>query len=49
MEKVSNADLKAGDAVKFKRGDLFRCGFDAKAGVTYCAYGEGENNGNKTI
>ncbi len=31
-----------GDAVLFKRGDLWRTKFSAKAGVTYSAYGEGD-------
>ena len=42
LEKVSIADLKAGDGVFFRRGDLFRGFVMAKSGVTYAAYGEGE-------
>lgn len=42
LKKVHEADLKEGDAVRFKRGDVFRGGFWAKQGVSYCAYGEGE-------
>ena len=42
LDKVTNADLKAGDGVFFKRGDLFRGSFEAHAGVSYGAYGEGE-------
>jgi len=42
LEKVSNAKLCAGDAVRFRRGDLFRGVVVAKPGVTYCAYGSGE-------
>lgn len=42
LDKVTNADLKVGDGVFFKRGDLFRGSFEAHAGVTYGAYGEGE-------
>lgn len=33
--------LKAGDAVLFRRGDLFRGHFGAQRGVTYSAYGTG--------
>lgn len=40
-EKVSAADLKFGDGVLFKRGELFRGEIKAAAGVTYSAYGEG--------
>ncbi len=42
LKKVSEADLKEGDAVKFRRGDIFRGFVVTKKGVTYCAYGEGE-------
>lgn len=42
LERVSKAYLNPGDGVRFKRGDLFRGTVMAKAGVTYCAYGEGE-------
>ena len=42
LDKVTNANLNAGDGVFFKRGDLFRGSFEAHAGVTYGAYGEGE-------
>ncbi len=42
LAKVSEADLKPGDGVRFRRGDLFRGSVMAKAGVTFCAYGEGE-------
>ena len=42
LDKVSNADLKEGDGVFFKRGDLFRGLLRTKKGVTYSAYGEGE-------
>ncbi len=41
LEKVSNATLKAGDIVYFKRGDTFRGQLLTKYGVTYSAYGEG--------
>ena len=42
LQRVSDADLNAGDGVLFKRGDLFRGKVMTKSGVTYCAYGEGE-------
>ena len=42
LERVSNAALRPGDAVRFCRGDLFRGTVLCKKGVTYCAYGEGE-------
>lgn len=42
LEKVSAAELSAGDGVFFKRGDLFRGYFKTKPGVTYAAYGKGE-------
>ncbi len=42
LEKVSNAELCPGDAVFFKRGEVFRGHIDAKEGVTYSAYGEGK-------
>lgn len=41
-EKVSAADLKPGDGVLFKRGDVFRGGVIAKEGVTYGAFGSGK-------
>ena len=41
LAKVSSADLKFGDGIKFKRGDVFRGTVMAKEGVTYCAYGKG--------
>ncbi len=41
LEKVSNAPLKPGDTVFFKRGDIFRGALQAKEGVTYSAYGKG--------
>ena len=42
LERVSKAYLYEGDAVLFKRGDLFRGNIKAKSGVTYSAYGEGD-------
>ncbi len=38
----ANSLAKAGDAVLFQRGGLWREQFLAKSGVTYTAYGEGE-------
>ena len=40
--RVSTAELCEGDAVFFKRGDLFRGQLKTKPGVTYSAYGEGD-------
>lgn len=40
--KVSKADLKPGDGVLFKRGDLFRGMVMTCPGVSYGAYGTGE-------
>ena len=37
-----NGELCEGDGVFFKRGDVFRGGFECANGVTYSAYGEGE-------
>lgn len=43
LARVSDAEeLKEGDAVFFRRGDLFRGTLQAKTGLTYSAYGEGE-------
>lgn len=39
--KVSAADLKPGDGVLFRRGDIFRGAITTKSGVTYAAFGEG--------
>lgn len=41
LDRVSSADLKPGDTVFFKRGDIFRGFLQAKPGVTYSAYGKG--------
>ena len=41
-ERVSKATLSYGDAVFFKRGEIFRGHIDAQEGVTYSAYGEGK-------
>ncbi len=37
-----NPELKEGDAVRFRRGDIFRGMVDAMHGVHYGAYGEGD-------
>ena len=42
LKRVHEAtELTAGDAVFFRRGDLFRGEFTCKQGVTYSAYGNG--------
>ena len=41
LSKVTDAALLPGDAVLFRRGDIFRGTITAKDGVTYAAYGEG--------
>lgn len=40
--RLNALDLKPGDRVLFRRGDLFRGAIKAKNGVTYAAYGEGD-------
>ena len=42
LARVSEAELCPGDAVRFRRGDLFRGLVQTKPGVGYGAYGEGE-------
>ena len=42
LERVSKAELAAGDGVLFRRGDLFRGTVIAHSGVSYGAYGIGE-------
>lgn len=43
VDMVNNADLSPGDAVFFKRSDMWRCNvLKGKKGVTYSAYGEGD-------
>lgn len=42
LARVSAAELARGDAVLFRRGDLFRGSVRTCAGVTYAAYGTGE-------
>lgn len=42
LDRVTNAsELVSGDAVFFKRGDIFRGGLGTVKGVTYSAYGDG--------
>ncbi len=42
LAKVSNANLKPGDGVFLRRGDIFRESISVRStGVTYSAYGEG--------
>jgi hypothetical protein len=42
LERVNRAELSNGDGVLFCRGDIFRGRIDARAGVSYGAYGDGE-------
>ncbi len=43
INRVNSADLQYGDAVFFRRGDLWRkVMIESRPGVTYSAYGEGE-------
>ena len=41
LKKASEAELAEGDAVFFRRGDIFRGLLMTKPGVTYSAYGTG--------
>lgn len=41
LDAVARLQLKPGDAVLFRRGDLFRGRMRARPGVTYSAYGAG--------
>ena len=41
LKKASQTELKPGDGVFLKRGDLFRGGLKAQSGVSYGAYGKG--------
>lgn len=41
LAAISALNLKSGDGVFFKRGDVFRGSISAKNGVTYSAYGDG--------
>jgi len=42
LDKVSAAQLKAGDGVRFRRGDLFRGVVSTYPGVSYGSYGTGD-------
>ena len=42
LERVNRATLSLGDGMLFCRGDLFRGHIEAREGVSYGAYGEGE-------
>ena len=42
LQRVTAAAFKHGDGVLFRRGDVFRGYVDARAGVTYAAYGTGD-------
>ena len=42
LAKVSSFDFCEGDAVRFRRGDVFRGCVKTRAGVKYCAFGEGK-------
>ncbi len=41
LEKANSLELNAGDALLFRRGDIFRGSINAAAGATYSAFGEG--------
>lgn len=41
INKVRNTSLSSGDAVLFRRGDMFRGKITGQRGVTYSAYGSG--------
>ncbi len=42
IQRLDTANLRPGDAVFFKRGDMWRATLNAAPGVTYSAYGEGD-------
>lgn len=42
LEKLKEVTLKSGDAVFFERGGIWYGTLNARSGVTYSAYGEGE-------
>ncbi|MBR0143563.1 MAG: hypothetical protein IJM21_05245 [Clostridia bacterium] len=42
LARVTGAALMPGDAVRFRRGDVFRGQVVCRPGVTYAAFGEGE-------
>lgn len=46
IDRLNEAELKYGDAVFFRRGDVWRAAqVESRPGVTYSAYGEGEKPG----
>ena len=46
IDRLNEADLDYGDAVFFRRGDVWRAAqVESRPGVTYSAYGEGEKPG----
>lgn len=46
IDRLNEADLNYGDAVFFRRGDVWRAvQVESRPGVTYSAYGEGEKPG----
>lgn len=42
LNRVNSGTFNYGDAVLFRRGGTFRGSLDARSGVTYSAYGEGD-------
>lgn len=42
LAKINSLELREGDAVLLRRGDLWRGHIKSKSGVTYSAYGKGE-------
>lgn len=46
IDRLNQADLQYGDAVFFRRGDVWRAAqVESRPGVTYSAYGQGEKPG----
>ena len=46
IDRLNGAELNDGDAVFFRRGDVWRAAqVESRPGVTYSAYGEGEKPG----
>ena len=41
LDELARLNLKSGDVVLFRRGDLFRGSIGAVGGVTYSAWGDG--------
>lgn len=42
LDRLNVSEFSAGDGIFFQRGDTFRGTIEARPGVTYSAYGEGE-------